>query len=672
MSVPDNAETAIDVNGDGNVSVGGDVDGDIINNVTKHGDSFQLFGDARGFHDIVIRDEIAPSHLAWLLARFAEPDEFGEIVRCLSHNKVLFLSGPAHSGRWTTAVCALAKASGAANPTINVIDFDEETQLKHRRVAEKANVLLDLTFADDSGLPANCEEQVRTFVSTVENAEGHLVVLLPAVRPEVLQPLYQDRLRTMTAPAAAAVLRAHLEKTEVPEDEVAKRDQIGKALESAHPADGERMAKLVVDEYRLAGEGVSIAEVVDKAIRAYENWSAELIATYDRQNDPDHRGLALSLGLLNGGTTEVLYRAEQELRVVTGYPVATGQLLEGRGFVGRLAALSGVSFTDDRARFDRLGYDLSVLQHAWRGYPELRRKLVDWVIKLGCSPLIKQDSSLAAGMTDRFFDLCVSQGAVRYVCQAAKRWAASGKSVPTQLAVRLLTVGASDERSAKQIHRQLYAWAGNEKLSPELVNLVLAVCRSEFSRRYTDKALTRLGRLADHPDQAVSDKVVATVLAIVREKDALPQVLAKIEEWLRSDKRRQRAVAVQVLLALTSSAESAAADPQALVQIWAALLAQDDRVLTQGALRSWLELALAPEQRDLLISILVRAVATAEQNRLDRIGAVSRAADGWVGFVRYWQDENHPDARVEVRQALEESLRQLDPFAGPASEGEVP
>jgi hypothetical protein len=580
----------------------------------------------------------------------------------LHKDKVVFLYGRPRSGRWTAGVSALEVVSGDATPTVNVIEFDEETQLDLRRVAPEAHVLLDLTKTDNDVLD-NAENQIRSFLGTAATAEAHLVVLLPEPPPPGLQALYQGRTKLITEPTAKNVLHAHLRKTAVPA-EVMSEPKVTEALASARPADAAWLAELIVREHHFAREGTAIGVVAEKAVLAYRNWSTELITVYDKEEDWNRRSLLLTVALLGGCSTETQYWAERELLTITGYPPPSGNLLEGRGFAGRLTELTGVRFADDRAWFDRLDYDRSVLRHVWRGYPELRDRLVEWVTKLGLGQRPRLDNDATAGMVNRFFDLCASQDAVKSITEVAEKWVGSGKAVHARMAVDLVTAGALDDRSATVVHRQLNRWASKSDLSPALVDLVLAVCRSEFGRKHTDKALTRLGNLALHHDRQVNDQVVTAVLHLVRSNGAFPQVLTKLDEWLRSSKQRQRAVAVRILRELLSivTGKFIEVHRQALVRVWRALLALEDHALVHEAIGSWLDLAAGSDQQALLPGVLGEAAAASDAP-VARIGAVRMAADQWLGFVpRYWEDHDQTDPRLVVHQALAEELLARHPF----------
>jgi hypothetical protein len=662
------------VAGDGNVTVGGDVDGDIVVTLSQPArqDVFQIYGDVDGYRDLVVRDEIDPDHVSWLRKRFAEPDEFAEIVDALREHKVVFIQGQARAGRWTAGVCVLAEAASTATPTINVIDVDEETQLALRRVLPGAYVLLDLTAVDNTTLGA-IEKQLKHFLGTIADAKAHLVVLLPEFTGSGLRVVYQDRIKLVTAPTAEDVLRKHLMANELPVEDILAGSAIKSVLATAHPADAARLADLVRQQYCIVGKPDGpIDAILTKAVQAYGNWSDDLINTYDNVDDSSHRSL-LTVALLNGSTTETQYWAERTLLKLAGYPVVSGSLLEGRGFAGRLVQLADVSFGDDRARFDRLEYDRSVLQHVWSGYPELRRKLVDWVIELGLNQRSRFGDKEAFGMVDRFADLCAAREVARYVSQVAKSWAESGKVLPARLAVRLMTAGAMDERSGPLVHRQLNRWASQPDLADTLVDLVLAVCRSEFGRKHTDKALTRLGNLADHRRREVSDKVVSAVITLVRDNHAFPQVLTKLEEWLSGSKERQKIVAVRILRELLTpnvgilrleelTTTGRRGSREGLVRVWRAVLLVEDTAVVREVVGAWLGMATEPDWREPLLDVLVEAATAAPAARFDRIGAVRWAADEWIGVVpRYWPTSDDNDERGTVYHALMLKVKAVHP-----------
>ena len=135
-----------EVMGSDNVSVHGDVHGDVNMSPTH------FYGTGSGYRDIIVRDEIAPGHVAWLASRFAQPGGYADALAKLRDEEgTVFLTGQPGS--------------------------DEETQLDVRRIPPGAHVLLDLTGTDDAGLRA-VEDQLKNFLGTVAAAHGRLAVLM--------------------------------------------------------------------------------------------------------------------------------------------------------------------------------------------------------------------------------------------------------------------------------------------------------------------------------------------------------------------------------------------------------------------------------------------------------------------------------------------------------------
>lgn len=112
----------------------------------------------------------------------------------------------------------------------------------------------------------------------------------------------------------------------------------------------------------------------------------------------------------------------------------------------------------------------------------------------------------------------------------------------------------------------------------------------------------------------------------------------------------------------TDASEFIGVHRQALVRVWQALLALEDRALVHEAIGSWLNLATGSDRQAFLLAVLGEAAAGSDAP-VARIGAVRMASDGWLGFVpRYWEDHDRADARLDVHQALAEELLQRHPF----------
>lgn len=630
------------------ISVGGDVQGDI--NQTW-GDLLQFYGTGSGYRDIIVRDEIASEHVVRLVNRFAKTEKYATALGKLSdHERTVFLAGQPGSGRWATAVCLLAEVSGEERPTIRVIEPDEDTQLDLRRVQSGAHVLLDLTGTDDKTL-RTIEPQIKKFVNTVAEAGGRLVVLMSGQESGDLYTDYDDRIVQLIPPVATDVASKHLDADGLRGKDVVVKAEVGALLAHASPRDAARFARLVRQEYSEVGD---LDEAVKHAVTAYDDWSQDLVREYDNsgENDVEHRSLLLTVALLNDTNIEAMHQAEQRLFRLAGYQQKKENLLAGKGFAGRLSALPDTTYRAGRAWFNRRAYDGSVLRHVWSGYPELRDELVTWVTEVG--EKVTLSNTEAKGMVDRFAAFCSSEGVGRPITEVARKWAESGNPLQKKMAVRLLTVGALDDGLVGPVvHRHLNDWARKSDLPRPLADVIRDVCVSQFGRVHTDKALTRLGNLADRNDAKVSSDVVTAVRTLVRDNDVLPQTLAKLAEWLAGDKVRRKVVAVQIFTALTKPGADVLdldmleqRDMRApLVRVWRGVLNVDDIAVVEPTVGAWLAAAVAqPHYWAPMLDIFAEATTT----DVARSGTLMMCASRWLGVsARYWSSPNS-DPRVDI------------------------
>lgn len=637
--------------GTGNISINGDVR-DINQTWTK----VQLYGDASGYHDIVVRDEIDPGYVTWLRERFVEPGNY--LIarqRLLDEERTVFIKGEPGCGLWTAAVCLLAERSESDRPTIKVIDVDVSTRLDLRRVPQGALVLLDLAGADRETLE-KIEPQLKNFKGTVAGAGGRLVVLMSGLESPDIRASYSGRIVSLLRPSASAVASKHLEADGLPGAHIVEVPQVKPLLKLAAVADAARLADLVRQEYPSDGTEDERREAIARAVDAYDDWSSALVTEYDGTADEDieTRSLLLAVALLNHGGIEPLYQAELILHRLAGYTKKNDNLLAGQGFAGRLKKLPSTDYHSGRAWFTRRAYDASVLRHVWNGYPELREKLVDWVVEVGQSVVLSEVE--ARDMVDRFAEFCASQDIARTIGDVAKKWALSGKAHGPGLAARLLTVTALDGRVSAVVHRQLYGWARQKDLPKPQADVVQAVCMSEFGRVHTDKALTRLGNLANHNDKKISGSTVDAVRRIAKDNGAFAAALGKLTEWLADDKDRRKVIATQILTELTDPGAGmltpADLEPQSevralLVRAWGSVLGIPDTAVAEPAVAAWLSTAVARrEQCDPMVDVIVDA-AKVNNTSNSTVGNLITCLYRWHGPTkRHW-----PTQEGDTREA---------------------
>lgn len=682
--LPDAVDSGQSAEGDNNLLIRGDVGGSVFNNPssgTQNNDVVQLLGDSAGIRDLIIRDEIDAEHVKWLCERFAEPSGYDSAVALWTSTPVAYLKGAPKIGKRTAAVNLLVEAKKPTSDRITVIEPDVDTRLDLRRVRKGARVLLDLTDAD-AATTTVLEKQLRAFATTVDKAGGRLVVLLSGRETEEFRTDNSSRIRELSAPDTDLVLQKHLIADGFTEHEKQVRGdtKVVDLLANAQVSDAARLAALYRREATSSKKtGHSVAQWLDAAISAYHNWSDELILQYDEIDDAEHRSLLLTVALLNNSTTETLYWAERLLLTLAKCESKEEHLLAGRGFAGRLKKLKAVEFGRDRAWLTRHEYDLSVLKHVWASYPELRSVIVNWVVQLGAGHVSALGAPEREQMLIRFVDLCAENDAGYKVLEAVESWNKDRRNDSSPQSVYLLTMAALDERIQSVIHRKLYTWATKDSLAEPTADLVLRVCSGEFGRNHTEKALTRLGHLANHANPKISGQVVAAVIDLAVRDNVLPSVLAKTVEWLNGSNRpRQWEHARQILLFATAPENELIrshdltlpqnSELRVLIQnAWAAILDGTDEVAVQDAAMTWLSTAQSPEWRQSVLQVLVAAAGDSLE-RLSRLRKIARhtlpaGAFSWTGA------EGTRDARHEVYDALTNQLDAVHPMNTISAEG---
>jgi hypothetical protein len=662
--------------GDGNVIIAGNVGGDVLHATAGnvYQENLQFLGDAAGVRDLIIRDEIDQTYVAWLRQRFVQPVEYADVLRLWASepaSPVVYLEGAPRTGRWTAAVNLLLDAAGTMSDRITVIEPDSETRLDLRRVRRGARVLLDLTDAEAATVAA-VEKQLRAFIQTVDDASGRLVVLLSGHETEYLAD--NSRIRRFTAPNAREVLIKHLTTDGFADDVPAILDdsRVGQLLQTAEVRDAARLSALYLREVRSDRDAKrSIDSRVSAAVDAYHNWSDDLIKRYDEIDDTERRSLLLTVALLDNSTTETLYWSERLLLKLTKTASEQINLLGGKGFSGRLKKLEVVEFSHDRAWFRKHTYDLSVLRHVWTSYPELRDVLVNWVVELGKGHVKALAPAERDRMMVRFVDVCADNGAWEKVVAAATSWNAERSKDTTPHSVRLMTMAALDERIGRKIHKKMYDLVRSPSLDVPTADLVVQVCCGEFGRKHTGKALTLLGHIADRSDSKVAARVVSTVIDLAVRADVLVQVLTKTIEWLNAtDKPRQWERARLILLGISDPdrgllrpADLSDASPSELRVLlrsaWSAVLGSADDVAVDGAVVAWLRMAWEPEWRRPVLGILVEAT-DGDIKQLARLRLAARRSLPPGSHVWTRSDDDR-DVRHEVHDQLTDMIDAVHP-----------
>lgn len=576
-------------------------------------------------------DQILDTSIDWQYARFAKPAGYDQAAAVLCNEKMLLLT--AESGARTAALCLLRDVHEKSR-TIDHVEVEQDTQLRLRRIDADALVLIDFRTVEDT---RGIERQLDGFVDQLR--DGRVVVLLSGNESEEFRNRLEHLHRHLAKPEAEAVLRAHL-RHDLPEDQLAAvlatRDW-QELSSAAQPTEVTHLADLI-RRSRNEAQGSPVQTWIDDALTAFRNYSKILSEAFDKA-DPRARTLTLALALVSSGRHESVYWAEQILLEVTEYTEEDAKhVIASEGFLGRLVKIPNAAHTAERAWFTRRDYSTSVLHHVWRGFPQLRAPIGQWIIKVAFDKRVHLDLAVQRSLAERLLALCTENRAAKPLLAAVKRWVNSNGA----LAAGLLDQAAIDPGTTVEVRREMYDWAIDPQLDVPLARAVIESCAAEFGRLHTYLALTRLGHLANHQRQDVVRRVVSALLTLAGEHRKAPAVLARATEWLRTGTHPQWVVAAEVVRELTrpGSAYLLGSSDGSVTAAWRAILVSAESGAAHGVVREWLTLALEPATRQEVLEVLLVA-ADGEVKSLDLLSM--------AGYLWHRDD---PDARGDVHDEL--------------------
>ncbi|WP_434451038.1 hypothetical protein [Lentzea sp. E54] len=586
-------------------------------------------------------DQILPTTLAWQRTRFAEPDGYLAVAEFLRSKKLLVLT--AASGVRTAALCLLHDVHREAR-TVEHIEVEQGTELRVHRVAEDALVLIDLRNVEDT---RPVESQLGGFISE-QVPDGHVVILLSGNESEEFQSRYRHLHRNLPKPDPDAVLRAHLHQDLPSEqlDALRKDSDWLDLAQGARPADVAHLADLVMRAWREGPQGNPIKD----ALEAFHKYAHTLSIEFDGAK-ARQRSVLLALALVNNGRHESIYRAEQILLALTKHEDdEPSQVLASVGFVSRLANIRHATSSPDRTWFTRRDYDTSVLNHVWRGFPQLRVHIGDWIIKVAFDERAHLEPQTRRELAARLLALCTDTRDAKPLLAAVNEWV--HKDIA--LAAGLLAEAAVDENTTVEVRRQMYSWAKNTDLSAPLARAVIEACAAQFGTLHTQLALTRLGHLTGHGRPDVVRRVEAALLALAKEHGKADVVLARMTEWLRAGTGEQWAVAAAVTREITLPGNSFRLhDRNSGIVAWRVMLGSPNHSGVDHGLRAWFS-------------------ATAGLDAVGRAAAFDLLLDSageevgtlnLLGMCVDWWKREHPAGRAEAHDELRSRIDARHPVA---------
>ncbi|GGN27228.1 hypothetical protein GCM10011609_82410 [Lentzea pudingi] len=577
----------------------------------------------------VFGDQILPTTLTWQRDRFAEPVGFLAAVEFLRVNKFLLLT--AASGARTAALCLLHDVHREAR-MVEHVEVEQDTELRLRRVSEDALVLIDFRTAEDT---SPVEAQIGGFIRE-QVPEGHVVVLLSGNESEEFQGRYGHLHRSLPKPLSHEVLHAHL-RHDLPGDRLdllLKDADWLELAEGARPADVVHFADLFMRAWRDAPQGNPTRD----ALEAFHKYAKTLANQFDSRSARE-RSVLLALALVNNGRHESIYRAERILLDLTDHQDEDPrQVLASEGFVSRLTKIADATTSLDRTRLTRRDYDTSVLNHVWRGFPQLREHLSDWIIEVVFDEQARLEPQTRGEIAVRLLTLCTDTRDAKPLLAAVQKWAQHNIA----LAAGLLDEAAVNENTTVEVRRRMYWWARSSDLPVPLARAVIDACAAKFGVLYPQFALTRLGHLTGHFRADVVRRVEAAMLVLAKERGNADVVLVRMTEWLRTSTGEQWAAAAFVVRELTMPGNGFRSSDDSGVVAWRAILRSSNHSGVVRGLSDWFSAAAAAGAgaRTAAFGLVLDAAG----DDVNALNLLSMSVDRWK--------RDQPEGRTEVHDEL--------------------
>ncbi|MFF3373882.1 hypothetical protein ACFYXF_13205 [Streptomyces sp. NPDC002680] len=636
--------------------------------------------------------ELPGRYLETVRAVFAEPDGYDTVYETFEEpGAVLVLPREPGAGRTFTAHALLADLHQRTGARVGPLSFGSTGRfpLRYLPREENAGYLLELP-ADEEAFAVSSDfgAMLYDIQRVLRKCSSRLIVL---TMPEQWQRIRGDAppgvVPELGFPESAKVAQAWL-AAEAPDFDAARwlaDARIADLLKGQSPSDAlqtvglilkAEQAKTPVEKSEADPDGFN-AKVLN-VVRARTAWREELLTWHTKPGRTSfERNFLLVASLFRNATVAHVYVQTAELCRRFKQPVTLdGQ--EEPGVVELVAEIEAeLDPTYDTIDFGRPGWDDAVLSYFWIDRPMARQTFLTWMAE---APTTKTNEFLESFTKDERLLLANRVGAF------AVRWATRHRKADPlegivsawrrdddlwKAATDLVSAAALHPTMGRFIHELLLRWS-KSKDNAALRKLAVDVCAGEFGRRYTGKALLRLGHAAGSADPGVQESLRAAVRTIWSDPSARENLFASITQWcapgsdrLVSGRRSFAALAtlasgedgdgVPVLLPGASEDGEFQASVEDLSIGWSALLSSgDDEEDPANALNLWMDTAhRRPELRPLVFSVLRGALSAPDPE-------LARSLRHRLHDLLYaWQPFPAPDAepgRVRLRHELTDLL----------------
>lgn len=484
------------------------------------------------------------------MAGFAEPSWFGTALERLRADRVVFLAGPAGTGRRTAALNLLHRHTGGF--ALRALDSDADLTAWSPGSAPARGYLADgLLEPRATALDTIALDRLK---SALHRADSCLVVVAPpapAVLAHLTDVLHTPPVRAVPPPPRA-VLDARLAAVL---DGPAGAERALAALPAGlldgilqpglHPAQVAEIATEVVRVVRQGAEAEGIGEHL--SFHAAQR-APQLIDGL--RDSPEDLALLLATCVFEhfdqGAVEEEARRllAVADGRLGTGVPAedeeAADRFVLRRSRTERLAAIgarpgpaelrstTAYSYLAEPVAFTRHLQGQAVLEHVWREHPDAGGLIVEWL----------RGTPAADGRGDRagfVLGRLAQWTSGRYALGPAEELAASHRPADWRMAARALGAASTDPVLATVVKARLRGWSRLDSVSRRCT--VALACATEFGLARPELALTLLrsvcGGRADDTG-AVASAVRRALLSLFAEPAGRLALVERLRLWARA------------------------------------------------------------------------------------------------------------------------------------------
>lgn len=646
--------------------------------------------------------ELPRRYLETVRAVFAEPAGYQEAYKALEEpGAVLVLPREPGAGRTFTAHALLADLHLRTGARVGPLSFGSTPRFPLRLLPREQNAgyLLDLPADEDEieTVSSDFGALLHDIQQTLKNRSSRLIVL---TTPEQWQRIRGGAPRGVVPelgkPDPVKVARAWL-SAEAPELDVARwldDGRIQELLVGQPPSDVLQIVSLILKaeqtkhihwaeqsaaQEQVAADPDNFNARVLSVVKARTDWREELLKWHKKPGRTDfQRNFLLVASLFRNASVAHVYVKTAELCD----HFKTSVSLKGQVEPGVIELVDEIDAeldpTNDTLNFGRPGWDDAVLNYFWIDRPAARKAFLTWMAEAPKNKKKNTNEFLESFTTDDRLLLASRIGSF------AVRWAARHRK-PDPLekiisawqqdsdlwdaATKLISAAALHPTIGRFIHELLLRWSKNRE-NAALPRLVVDVCAGEFGRRYTAKALLRLGHAAGSEDTEVQKSLHAAVRTIWATPTAREALFSSIIGWctLGTDRLPSGRRSFAALATLTADQEGETAPKPVLLLNsdkedefqpaledlfigWRALLTSaDDDAEPAEALRLWMDATHQhPIMRPLVFSIFRGAVNAPDPELAHRLR--NRLND----LLYAWQPYPAPGAdatRVRLRHEL--------------------